>query len=50
MDPKNILTSVLPKSKKAYEAPAIEIIEVRVERGFQESGDGIDDERGNPTY
>jgi len=46
----NILTPVLPKSKEAYEAPVIEIIEVSVEQGFQASGDGIGDGKSNPTY
>jgi len=50
MEPQNLLTPVLPKPKEAYEAPVIEIIEVKVEQGFQASGDGVDDNRGNPTY
>ena len=50
MEPQIILTPVLPESKEAYEAPVIEIAEVRVERGFQASGDGVDDNRGDATY
>jgi len=35
------------KRKEAYEAPVIEIIEIRVEQGFQISHDGLEDGPGD---
>jgi len=37
-----------PEAKEAYAAPAVEIVEVMVERGFQASGDESDDLSGDP--
>jgi len=54
MESKNILTQILLEPKEAYKAPFIEVVDVRVERGFQasgdEDGDGVDDDKGDPTY
>jgi len=33
----------LPEAREVYEAPVIETVEVRVERGFQATGDGSDE-------
>ena len=53
MELKNVVTPVFPETKEDYEAPVIETVEVRVERGFQESPGGLSRNPNNnerPTY
>ena len=39
----NLNVAFLPEAREVYEAPVIETVEVRVEKGFQVSGsDGLD--------
>jgi len=48
MDIKNSIAPVnIPETKETYEAPVIEIIEVKVEEGFQAS---LTDPCDPPTY
>ena len=55
METKNGISPVLPEtalhvSKETYEAPVIEIIEVQVERGFQDSLGGGPPNRDRPSW
>ena len=47
METKNEINSVQPETKEAYVPPAIETVEVRVERGFECSSLGGDDPDGD---
>ena len=48
METKNEINSVQPETKEAYVPPAIETVEVRVERGFECSlGDSPESEENS---
>ena len=52
MEQKNVKTPKLQETKEVYEAPVIETVEVKVERGFQTSPKPLRNapDRGKPTW
>ena len=50
MELKNVITPKLQEAKEAYEAPVIETVEVRIEKGFGDSALKNAPNRDKPTW